>query len=419
MPATAILDGVRRVCSVLLKRNVNVNGMRLVNLPRSRGLRYGRAMPMRRILGWARRAGTTSATLALAGPLALLGVLAPHANPVAQPALTMQQLAGQRVIYSYSGLTPPASLIQRIQTGEAAGVIFFGDNISSESQISSVIKQLVAANAQSPVRAPLLLMTDQEGGQVRRLPGAPTQSEKQIGESADVAAAATAAGTGAGQNLSGVGMNVNLAPVLDVYRTAGDFDDQYQRSYSSDPNVAATAGQAFITAQQNAGAAAAAKHFPGLGAATASENTDEEPVSLPVSLSDLRSIDELPYVSAIRAGVKLVMVSWAIYPALDAANPAGLSSAVVQGELRNRLGYTGVTVTDSIGAGALRNFGTDANRAVLAAKAGMDLILCASQNTTQGDDVETGLANALSSGQLNSADFNAAVTRVTNLRDSL
>src|SRR6516162_10488061 len=99
--------------------------------------------------------------------------------------LSAQQLAGQRVIYSYSGLNPPASLISLIRHGEAAGVIFFGQNISSKAQIAAVITELDQANASplNPVQAPLLLMTDQEGGEVRRLPGRPYLSEKQIGAS--------------------------------------------------------------------------------------------------------------------------------------------------------------------------------------------------------------------------------------------
>src|SRR5579863_115088 len=102
------------------------------------------------------------------------------ATPV---GLSPQQLAGQRVIYSYSGLNPPASLISLIENGEAAGVIFFGQNIASRTQIAGVIKRLQHADdsPRNPVRAPLLLMTDQEGGEVRRLPGQPVRSEKQIG----------------------------------------------------------------------------------------------------------------------------------------------------------------------------------------------------------------------------------------------
>jgi beta-N-acetylhexosaminidase len=213
-------------------------------------------------------------------------------------------------------------------------------------------------------------------------------------------------------------MNVNLAPVLDVYRQAGGFDDQYGRSYSTDPDVCARCGSAFIAAQQAAGVAATAKHFPGLGAATSTQNTDLRPVTLTVSRSDLRSIDEAPYPSAIAAGVKLVMLSWAVYTALDSARPAGLSPTVVQ-ELRGRLGYQGVTITDAINAGALSSFGTYAQRSVAAAQAGMDLMLVCSQKVSDGQAVVSGLGNALQSGQLSQSAFDAARTRVTNLRASL
>jgi beta-N-acetylhexosaminidase len=343
----------------------------------------------------------------------------PYGSIVRPFALSNRQLAGQRVIYSYPGLTPPSSLLNTISAGEAAGVIFFGENISSVSQIASVIDQFNQANASSPVQAPLLFMTDQEGGEVRRLPGAPTMSEKQIGASSEPETNAINAGTGAGQNLLSANMNMNLAPVLDVYRTAGDFDDQYGRSYSTDQDVCASLGSVFIHAQQATGVAATAKHFPGLGAATASQNTDEGPVKLTQSLSDIRNIDEFPYIAAINSGVKAVMVSWAIYTALDANNPAGLSSTIVQGELRNRLGFTGVTVTDALEAGALPSSMTTGQRAVAAAAAGMDLILCSARSTSQGDSAGTALANAYASGQLPSSAFNAAVNRVTALRNSL
>ena len=357
--------------------------------------------------------------------LLALGAAVPLAGAWTRPAqahdaaLTSQLLAGQRVIFSYAGLTVPSVLLQQISAGQAAGVIFFGGNISSDAQIASVIKQLVQAQQQSPVSAPLLLMTDQEGGEVRRLPGAPVMSEKQIGESSNPPAAASSAGTGAGQNLAGVGMNVNLAPVLDVYYKAGNFIDQYQRSYSNKASVVTACGQAFITAQQQTGVAATAKHFPGLGSASRSQNTDTGPVTLNVSLSGLRTKDEVPYPAAIAAGVKLIMASWAIYPALDASNPAGLSSAVIQGELRGRLGYQGVTITDAIEAGALTSFGGYGQRAVLAARAGMDVLLCSAQDPTEGQAVVTALASALDSGQLDPGTFNAAVQRVTALRNGL
>ncbi|HEY7360182.1 MAG TPA: glycoside hydrolase family 3 N-terminal domain-containing protein, partial [Streptosporangiaceae bacterium] len=344
------------------------------------------------------------------------------ASPDALPALTPAQMAGQRVIYSYTGLEPPAALLNWIRHGQVGGVIFFGANISSRAQIASVISELDQANASplNPMRGvPLLLMTDQEGGLVRRLPGQPLLSEKQIGEAADPAAAARAAGTGAGKNLAGVGMNVNLAPVLDVYRHPGDFDDQFGRSYSTDAHVVSSLGAGFIAAQQAAGVAAAAKHFPGLGAATKAQNTDEAPVTLNVTLHALRTVDEFPYRAAIAAGVKLVMVSWARYSALAPKTPAGLSSAIVNGELRQRLGFKGVTITDALEAGALRSFGTTRRRATLAARAGMDLILCSAQRPSQGQQARIALANGLSAGTLSPSVFNAALTRVAALRSSL
>jgi beta-N-acetylhexosaminidase len=361
------------------------------------------------------RALTLTAGLAV---VALGTAVSSAASPTPAADLTPQQLAGQRVVYSYPGLTPPAALLDRIRAGQAAGVIFFGENISSVGQIASVTAQLQQAAAQSPVSEPLLLMTDQEGGQVRRLPGAPEASEEEIGNSADPAGEAAAAGTGAGENLAAAGMNVNLAPVADVFRQPGDFLDRYHRSYSMDPDVAASAASAFITAQQQTGVAATAKHFPGLGSAATDQNTDAEPVTLTASLPALRAVDELPYPAAIGAGVKLVMTSWAVYPALDSSRPAGLSPTVVQQELRGRLGFRGVTVTDALEAGALTAFGDTAQRAVTAAGAGMDLILCSARDTGQGGRAVAARAAAGPSGQLDRAAFDGAVQRVRSLRQN-
>lgn len=243
-------------------------------------------------------------------------------------------------------------------------------------------------------------------------------SAKDVGASADPGHWADFTGSGAGMNLAGVGMNVNLAPVLDVYRQNGDFTDQYERSYSKSAAAVASCGTAFITAQQGEGVAATAKHFPGLGPASATQNTDLRPVTLATSAATLRGVDEVPYRDAIAAGVKLVMLSWAVYTALDAGRPAGLSPAVV-GELRNRLGYTGVTITDALEAGALQPFGGTSQRAVAAAAAGMDLVLCSSRSVSQGDEAVTALSDALASGGLDGTAFDAAAARVRALRTGL
>jgi beta-N-acetylhexosaminidase len=336
--------------------------------------------------------------------------------------LSPAQLAGQRVIYSYDGPAPPGALLGLIRRGEVGGVIFFSGNVTSGQQLKGVIRELGRANASrsNPLHAlPLLLMTDQEGGVVRRVPGAPVLPEKQIGESGHPAAAARAAGSGAGRNLAGLGLNVNLAPVLDVYRTAGDFDDQYGRSYSRNPHLVSLLGTGFIRAQQAAGVAATVKHFPGLGAATRPEDTDVRPVRLSVPAGTLRAVDEAPFRAAIAAGVRLVMVSWAVYPALDPAHPAGLSPLIVGGELRERLGFHGVTITDGIEAGALAPFGSAGRRVTLAARAGMDLMLCSGQEFTEGGQAAGALLDAYRHGTLSKAGFRAAVQRIIALRAQL
>jgi beta-N-acetylhexosaminidase len=365
-----------------------------------------------------RRGALAAGAAAVIGGLGLsrTAQAAPESEPV---KLTLAQQAGQRVIFSYPGLTPPASLLDQISAGQAGGVIFFGENITSLSQIAGVVQQLNEAHAASPVSSPLLLMTDQEGGIVRRLPGAPVLSEKQIGASADPVGQAAAAGAGAGQNLAGVGMNTNLAPVLDVFRQAGNFDDEFGRSYSMDQNVCAECGAAFITAQQKLNIAATAKHFPGLGAATVDQNTDLGPVTLDVPRAELRGIDERPFVSAIAAGVRLVMTSWAVYPALDPRLPAGLSPAIVTGELRQRLKFRGVTITDALEAGAIAAFGTPAQCGVLAARAGMDVLLCSARDVSEGQDTVAALAGALQHHAIDPGHFQVALRRVLALRDSL
>ncbi|MER7578562.1 glycoside hydrolase family 3 N-terminal domain-containing protein [Kitasatospora sp. NPDC097691] len=328
-------------------------------------------------------------------------------------------LAGRRIVLSYAGPTPPPELLKTIREGRAAGVILFGENITSPEQLAQAVAELKQAAAEAPNPRGLLLMTDQEGGKVRRLPGAPELSARRTGSAANPPAAAVESGIGAARNLADAGLNVNLAPVLDVYDTPDNFIDHAERSYSQDPSTVAELGSAFLAAQQSLGVAATAKHFPGLGAAARGANTDERPVTLTVPLEQIRARGEAPYRAAIAAGVRLVMASWAVYPALDPERPAGLSPTVIQGELRGRLGFDGVTVTDAMEAGALDPYGDTGDRAVAAAGAGMDLMLCSARDPQQAEDATGALAAALDDGRLDRHAFTAAVSRVDALRDAL
>jgi beta-glucosidase-like glycosyl hydrolase len=328
-------------------------------------------------------------------------------------------LAAHHVVHSYPGLTPPASLLTLTRQGKVGGIILFGENV--DDNLPAVVASFQTAYTQSPGYngLPLLILTDQEGGQVRRLPGGPESSAKEVGESADPGKAATQAGKDAASTLKGGSVNGNLAPVLDVFREAGDFTDAYERSFGNTSALVNECGSAFITSQQAAGVLACAKHFPGLGAAAKDANTDVKPVTITLTLDELRSVDEAPYKGAIAAGVDMVMASWALYPALDAKMPSGLSVLWVQGELRQRLGFKGVTITDAIEAGSLKAFGNDAQRGVLASAAGMDIILASGRNATQGEAILDALVAALGDGKLSAADFGKGTDRILALRKKL
>ncbi|MBD0674742.1 beta-N-acetylhexosaminidase [Streptomyces sp. CBMA156] len=350
---------------------------------------------------------------------------APDAAGERSAAMAVQEqedsrvLAGRRIVLSYSGPTPPAGVLRTLREGRAAGVILFGENVTSPEQLARAVADLKQAAAEAPHPRTLLLMTDQEGGRVRRLPGAPELSARSVGSAADPVAAAAESGSGAARTLADAGLNLNLAPVLDVYDKPDNFIDHYERSYGQDPGAVAELGTAFLTAQQGLGVAATAKHFPGLGAAPRGANTDEGQVTLNVPLSQLRSRGEAPYRTAIAAGVRLVMASWAVYPALDPDHPAGFSSTIIQGELRGRLGFDGVTVTDAMEAKALAPYGGAGDRALAAAGAGMDLMLCSARDPGQAEEATEALAAALDDGRLDRHAFTEAVARVDELRASL
>ncbi|KFX87629.1 hypothetical protein V490_08131 [Pseudogymnoascus sp. VKM F-3557] len=356
----------------------------------------------------------TLSKLALASSLYLPSQAAPKADFALQ--------AGYHVIYSYPGLDPPAHLYDLIKLGKVGGIILFGENVSfatdAVANIANVTQSFQDAYAQSigSPTTPLLIMTDQEGGIVRRLPGGPDFTAKEMGASVHPILAAIQGGEAAAQALKAGNCNTNLAPVLDVYREEGNFIDSIGRSFGNSSWLVAECATSYLLTQQLAGSIATAKHFPGLGAAVAGDNTDIAPVTIDLSKDDLRSIDMSPYIAAIASGIDMVMTSWALYPSIDPRYPAGMSKTIVQDELRGRLRFQGVTITDALEAGAIAQFGDAGTRGVQAALAGMDILLASERNVTQGEAVYDALVAALNSKTLPQADFEQATERILNLR---
>ncbi len=341
------------------------------------------------------------------------GSAASSRQPGTKPALTPEQLAGQHVVFPFAGRTPPRALLQRIRRGEAAGVIFLGANLGTPAQVRALTRRLRAVPRPPGLRVPLLLMVDQEGGSVERLPGGPSRSAPAMAATGDPGVA-RAEGRAAAATLRAAGMNVDLAPVVDVVRPESVLQAE-GRGFGFSARSASRFGGAYARGLTEGGVAATAKHFPGFGAAVA--NTDTEAVRIAVPARELRAVDRPPFRAAIDAGARLVMVASAIYPALSSA-PAVLSARVVQRELRDGLGFDGVTISDDLEAPAFASYGGASGAAVRAARAGVDLLLFA--RTYAGAARATAaLAGAIRSGAIDRAALDASLQRVLALRASL
>jgi beta-N-acetylhexosaminidase len=166
-----------------------------------------------------------------------------------------------------------------------------------------------------------------------------------------------------------VGVNVNLAPVADVADRGGVPSVMDGRAFAGGPDEVAAATRASIRGMRSARVAATAKHFPGLGGSQI--NTDDAPATVEGEIDS----DLVPFEAAIAEGVPLVMLSHALYPALDADAIASQSRAIASGLLRERLGFEGVVVTDSMEAQAVLAGSGVADASVRAVRAGADLVL--------------------------------------------
>jgi beta-N-acetylhexosaminidase len=283
--------------------------------------------------------------------------------------LSIAQLAGQRIITGFPGGSPPDKLKRMIRHGKVAGVVLFDENTGSRRHTRRLIRKLQRIKQPQGLRSPLLVMVDQEGGLVKRLSGPPNASAQEMGRRG--ARYSRRQGAKTGESLKRVGVNVNLAPVLDVGRPGSAMRAEH-RSFGGKPSRVIDTAIPFATAMERHGVAATAKHFPGLGAAK--QNTDFAVQKIRLSKRKLRRVDERPYGSFTAEGGDVVMLSTAIYTRFS-KRPAAFTRKIASGELRRRVGFAGVSVTDALETTAAANFGGPAKVGVAAAEAGADLLL--------------------------------------------
>jgi len=302
------------------------------------------------------------ALVAVLALLSLVGTDAAQGTSNAVDELTLEQQVGQLVVLSFSGTAPLAHVREALREKRAAGVILFGANITGPSQLRELTRALRDQGGRP------IVAVDQEGGSIRRLPWAPPirSAPEQLAAGtvrADSAAAARA--------LRSVGVTVTFAPVADVPSVADAA--LASRAFSRDRRIVSDAMAAAVRGWRSGGVASTAKHFPGLGGATA--NTDNALVTIRRSRATLDAVDLPPFVAAIAAGVPLVMVGHARYPALDRFRIASQSRPIIDGVLREELGFRGVVVTDSMEAKASLATGGITKVTERAVRAGADLLL--------------------------------------------
>jgi beta-N-acetylhexosaminidase len=336
----------------------------------------------------------------------------PTIEPTAPP--TAAQLIGQKLVVAMSGTTPTADLLGRIKRGEIGGVILFGKNISTAAQVTALTTKLRAAAAEGG-QPPLLISTDQEGGSVKRISWAPpTLSPPQMGRKDDTALTFDQ-GAATGTALLGLGINLNLAPVADVPVSTSSFMYLQGRTWSFSASVTARQSDAFASGLESAGVLPSMKHFPGIGYAIL--NTDSYPVTIKASKAALDP-GLLPYRTAILNGIPLIMLSNATYSAWDTKNAAGWSSAICQTLLRDELGFTGATITDSLSGTAASRGVSATSLAIKAALAGTDLILITGSEASTKATYQALLSRA-TDGSIPRDVLEASYARILALKSGL
>ncbi|HET8591352.1 MAG TPA: glycoside hydrolase family 3 protein [Nakamurella sp.] len=322
--------------------------------------------------------------------------------------VTASEAATNQRLY---GVDTGAEVVAKYHLG---AVIYFSwtDNLQDPIQIATLSNglQQAASDAGDP---PLLISTDQEGGNVTRI-GAPLAVSPgnmalgatfSPGDSYDMSHAT-------GQQLAALGINVDDAPVADVNTNPQNSADG-PRSFGDRAGHVAAMVRASVTGYQDAGIAATVKHFPGLGSTAI--NTDNGVAVSDETIQQIRRNDLPPFRQAIAAGVDEIMAAHIVMPALDPSGaPASVSAPIVTGLLRHTLHYNGVVVTDALSAAALEGIPAD-QRALRAFEAGDDLLLMPENLGASIDAIR----QALQSGEITMARLDESVLRILRLKQKL
>ena len=290
----------------------------------------------------------------------------------------------------------------------AGGFIFFEGNVESYGQTKEMLSQIERISKER-TGLPAFACIDEEGGRVARVSGRLAEfpavpSAETLGMSGPQAS--FEAGERIGEALSELGFSVDFAPVADVSSNPAN-SVIGDRSFSSDPEQAAAAVEAFVLGLKSQGVLATLKHFPGHG--DAAEDSHYSAAVSMKTLDEMRGFELIPFKAGIGAGADFAMTAHVAYPNADGSGlPASLSDSLTEGLLRNELGFDGIIVTDALNMAAVSDGRTPAETAVAAVEAGCDVLL-------MPEDFEAarrGLLDAVSNGTVSEERINESVERI-------
>jgi beta-N-acetylhexosaminidase len=325
--------------------------------------------------------------------------------------LSLEEKCGQLLLIGVQGQGSPSAearaLVRELGPG---GILLFGFNVGdSVSDVGLLSGGLQDAAAASGAGLPLIVAIDHEGGAVFRFKTGVTRlpSAAKVGERGPEYARLL--GERAGLELSALGINLALAPVVEL-TTSPNGSFLGERSYGSDPALVDSVAGAFIEGLGVSGVAAAAKHFPG--------NADVDPHrGLPVLEVDRARLDR-DYVErfrkAIDHGAAVVLLSHVLVPSVDPERPATISPLLDKSLLKDRLRFDGVALTDDLFMKAISADMPPERSAVLAVKGGADLLMLSAGRS--GHRVRDALMAAVRSGELPESRLDDAVLRVIELK---